>query len=167
MCKASAEIDRKQGRILMVVLRTTKQIDLKMQENASARVKDFKISTDPPKKEALPKIIPTCYAELPSCAKIYWNPWTCKQQHPILSTERAAVLCLTKFNQMSCTLRWLGVTYLHYSFNWLQNSLVLIGSWIHLSLSYKSSKLWSSQLWTQFKQLHLEAWKSQDFYGVS
>ena len=27
----------------------------------------------------------------------------------------------------------------------------------------KSSKLWSSQLWTQFKQLRIEAWKSQDF----
>ena len=27
----------------------------------------------------------------------------------------------------------------------------------------KSSKLWSSQLWPQFKQLHIEAWKSQDF----
>ena len=27
-------------------------------------------------------------------------------------------------------------------------------------------KLWSSQLWTQFKQLHIEAWKSQDFNGV-
>ena len=25
------------------------------------------------------------------------------------------------------------------------------------------SKLWSSQLWTQFKQLRIEAWKSQDF----
>ena len=31
---------------------------------------------------------------------------------------------------------------------------------------YKSSKLWSSQLWTQFKQLRIEAWKSQDFNGV-
>ena len=28
------------------------------------------------------------------------------------------------------------------------------------------SKLWSSQLWTQFKQLRMEAWKSQDFNGV-
>ena len=27
----------------------------------------------------------------------------------------------------------------------------------------KSSKLWSSQLWTQFKQLRKEAWKSQDW----
>ena len=31
---------------------------------------------------------------------------------------------------------------------------------------FKSSKLWSSQLWTQFKQLRIEAWKSQDFNGV-
>ena len=30
----------------------------------------------------------------------------------------------------------------------------------------KSSQLWSSQLWTQFKQLHIEAWKSQDFNGA-
>ena len=29
-----------------------------------------------------------------------------------------------------------------------------------------SSKPWSSQLWTQFKQLRIEAWKSQDFNGV-
>ena len=28
------------------------------------------------------------------------------------------------------------------------------------------SKLWSSQLWTLFKQLRIEAWKSQDFNGV-
>ena len=28
------------------------------------------------------------------------------------------------------------------------------------------SKLWSSQLWTQFKQLRIEAWISQDFNGV-
>ena len=28
----------------------------------------------------------------------------------------------------------------------------------------KPSKLWSSQLWTQFKQLRIEAWKSQDFF---
>ena len=30
----------------------------------------------------------------------------------------------------------------------------------------QSSKLWSSQLWTQFKQLRIEAWKSQDVNGV-
>ena len=30
----------------------------------------------------------------------------------------------------------------------------------------KSSKLWSSQLWTQFKQLRIEAWKSQDYNEV-
>ena len=29
-----------------------------------------------------------------------------------------------------------------------------------------SSELWSSQWWTQFKQLRKEAWKSQDFNGV-
>ena len=30
-----------------------------------------------------------------------------------------------------------------------------------------SSKLWSSQLWTQFKQLRIEAWKIKDFNRVS
>ena len=30
----------------------------------------------------------------------------------------------------------------------------------------KSSKLWLSLLWMQFKQLHIEAWKGQDFNGV-
>ena len=29
-----------------------------------------------------------------------------------------------------------------------------------------SSKPWSSQYWTQFKQLRIEAWKSQDLNGV-
>ena len=38
-------------------------------------------------------------------------------------------------------------------------------SYIELRI-LKSSKLWSSQLWTQFKQLRIEAWKSQDFSGV-
>ena len=27
----------------------------------------------------------------------------------------------------------------------------------------QSSKIWSSQLWTQFKQLRIEAWKSQSY----
>ena len=31
---------------------------------------------------------------------------------------------------------------------------------------YYSIKLWSSQLWTLFMQLHMEAWKIQDFNGV-
>ena len=30
----------------------------------------------------------------------------------------------------------------------------------------KSSKVWSLQLWMQFKQFHIEAWKSQDFNGI-
>ena len=30
----------------------------------------------------------------------------------------------------------------------------------------RSSELWSSPWWMQFKQLHIEAWKSQDFNGV-
>ena len=36
---------------------------------------------------------------------------------------------------------------------------------IYLTADLKSSELWSSQLWMQFKQLHIEAWKSQDFHG--
>ena len=32
--------------------------------------------------------------------------------------------------------------------------------------TYKSSKLRSSQLWTQFRQLRIDAWKSQDFNGI-
>ena len=31
----------------------------------------------------------------------------------------------------------------------------------------KSNMLWSSQLWKQFLQLRMEAWKIQDFSGVS
>ena len=38
-------------------------------------------------------------------------------------------------------------------------------SYVELQI-LKSSELWSSQLWMQFKQLHIEAWKSQDFNGV-
>ena len=37
---------------------------------------------------------------------------------------------------------------------------------INWTADLKSSKLWSSQLWTQFKQLRIEAWKSQNFNGV-
>ena len=37
---------------------------------------------------------------------------------------------------------------------------------IYWTADLKSSELWSPQLWTQFKQLHIEAWKSQDFNGV-
>ena len=37
---------------------------------------------------------------------------------------------------------------------------------IYWTADWKSSKLWSAQLWTQFKQLRIEALKSQDFNGV-
>ena len=37
---------------------------------------------------------------------------------------------------------------------------------IYWTADLKSSKLWSSQLWTQFKQLRIKAWKCQDFNGV-
>ena len=37
---------------------------------------------------------------------------------------------------------------------------------IYWAADFESSKLWSSQLWTQFTQLRIEGWKSQDFNGV-
>ena len=37
---------------------------------------------------------------------------------------------------------------------------------IYWTVDLKSSKLWSSQLWTQFKQWRIEAWKNQDFSRV-
>ena len=37
---------------------------------------------------------------------------------------------------------------------------------IYWTADWKSSELWSAQLWTQFKQLRIEALKSQDFNGV-
>ena len=37
---------------------------------------------------------------------------------------------------------------------------------IYWTAYVKSNKLWSSQLWTQFLQLRIEAWKIQDFNGV-
>ena len=39
-------------------------------------------------------------------------------------------------------------------------------SFIYWTADLKSSKPWSPQFWTQFKQLRTEAWKSQDFNGV-
>ena len=37
---------------------------------------------------------------------------------------------------------------------------------IYWTADLKSSQLWSSHLWTQFKQLRRVAWKSQNFNGV-
>ena len=56
----------------------------------------------------------------------------------------------------------------------ISNNISYIGakSFTYTTYSYRwqffffSSKPWSSQLWTQFKQLHIEAWKSLDFNGV-
>ena len=39
-------------------------------------------------------------------------------------------------------------------------------SFIYWTADFKSSKLWSSQIWTQFQELRVEAWNSQDFNGV-
>ena len=50
----------------------------------------------------------------------------------------------------------------HWGSSNIANSFVFMSL---LSFSF-SSKLWSSQLRTQFKQLRIEAWKSQDFNGV-
>ena len=49
------------------------------------RLREYRISKFPggacprtPLERKAFKIIPACYAELPTCAKIYWNPWiTC------------------------------------------------------------------------------------------
>ena len=37
---------------------------------------------------------------------------------------------------------------------------------IYWTAGVKSSKLWSSQLWMQFMELRIEAWKAQDFNGL-
>ena len=37
---------------------------------------------------------------------------------------------------------------------------------LYWTADLKPSRLWSWQLWTQFKQLRIEAWKSQNFNGV-
>ena len=39
-------------------------------------------------------------------------------------------------------------------------------SYIELRIRNQVIKPWSSQFWTQFKQLQTEAWKSQDFNGL-
>ena len=52
-----------------------------------------------------------------------------------------------------------------------QSLIIIMVKWfmkcfLYWTADLKSSKLWSSQLWMQFKQLRIEAWKSQDFNGV-
>lgn len=42
----------------------------------------------------------------------------------------------------------------------------LLKCWAKFKPQHYSSQLWSLQLWTQFKQLRIQAWKSQDFNGV-
>ena len=42
----------------------------------------------------------------------------------------------------------------------------LIGKLCFEQQMHTSSKLWSSQFWMQFKQLRIEAWRSQDFNGL-
>ena len=56
---------------------------------------------------------------------------------------------------------------------WNGGHVIVTPQWVELThfLCYAkhkidASKPWSSQLWTQFKQLRIQAWKSQDFNGV-
>ena len=49
---------------------------------------------------------------------------------------------------------------------WGMNVKWYMKCFIYWTADLKSSKLWSSQLWTQFKQLRIEAWKSQEFNEV-
>ena len=54
---------------------------------------------------------------------------------------------------------------------WKSSNSSIVVKWymkffIYWTADMKSSELWSSQWWTQFKQLRKEAWKSQDFNGV-
>ena len=56
---------------------------------------------------------------------------------------------------------------------WNGGHVIVTPQWVELThfLCYAkhkidASKLWSSQLWTQFKQLRIQAWKSQDFNGL-
>ena len=48
----------------------------------------------------------------------------------------------------------------------VQKAAEVLLVWNSLTIWFKSTKLWSSQLWTQFKQSRIETWKSQDFNGV-
>ena len=47
--------------------------------------------------------------------------------------------------------------------NWF---VFIVNATVCISNEGQTSKLWSSQLWTQFKQLRIETWKGQDFNGV-
>ena len=42
----------------------------------------------------------------------------------------------------------------------------IVNATVCISNEGQTSKLWSSQLWTQFKQLRIETWKGQDFNWV-
>ena len=61
----------------------------------------------------------------------------------------------------------LGAGHLRVLMNpWRMDVKRYVKCFIYWTADLKSIKPWSSQLWTQFKQLHREAWKSQDFNGV-
>ena len=64
------------------------------------------------------------------------------------------------------TFKPLFLAYSHHSFETILKVKWYMKCFIYWTEDLKSSKLWSSQLWTQFKQVRIEAWKSQDFNGV-
>ena len=56
-------------------------------------------------------------------------------------------------------------------FKMIKDAISFLVKWymkcfIYWTVDLKSSKLWWSQLWTQFKRSRIEAWKSQDFNGT-
>ena len=62
--------------------------------------------------------------------------------------------------------RWTSALCRHRQLTTLYSVKWYMKCFIYWTADLKSSKLWSSQLWTQFKQLRIEGWKSQDFNGV-
>ena len=102
--------------------------------------------SSPEKKGNEQQIPKTCDLHVPST----WCPNLTKE------------ICKQQLN------RSYSVNSLTLSFAFLNNYCEVIYEMFHiLNCAFlKSSKLWSSQLWTQFKQLHIEAWKSQDFNGI-
>ena len=82
-----------------------------------------------------------------------WGPVTCRVRKAILETMirlpwKAALLTCFRYKEMQ---------------NNCQVSKLETCSYWRCKARDLSSKPWSSQLWTQFKQLRIEAWKSQDF----
>ena len=81
-----------------------------------------------------------------------------KLQQDLINLEKARIINLIKLQHKSPSRR----DFLLYLF--VSDYLFLIDLFI-LFADLKSSELWSSPSWTQFKQLRIEAWKSQDLTG--